>query len=379
MIKDVRIMKKIALSLTLFLSIFVLYACSSEIEVTFEVDGDVHDVRTIEEAGTIGQPVPKISGKHFMGWFLDESFEDPFDNDYLVEEDMTVYGKTIEHASYDETPIADQIRLDSSEYEGKQFPDDGIGEVTYEGCIDGDTTRFAPFQGGQVFSARYLFIDAPEATSTIEPWGPYATEYVCDILEAADTIVLEYEPHPEEGHPTAHPSIGRTGTFGRDLVTVWADGRNLNLELVELGLSYTSGTTNSKFSEYYQLAQSNADANARRMWGQDDPLFTADPTEVTLNDLIESPDEYLHTFVEVEGTLTYSGGDYYLCDEGESLYIYGIPTSAQNSIVNNIGAHVKFHQIFFNEYFGSLQFSGFVFDNYQVLDHESSDDACLID
>ena len=372
-------MKKIMMSLTVILSIFVLYACSSDIDITFEVNGEVHEVRTIEEPGTVGLPVPKINDMHFMGWYMDESFDEPFTSDVRIEEDIHVYGKTIAYENDDETPISDTLRLDPNAYEGKTFPDDGIGEVTYEGCIDGDTTRFASIQGGVPFSARYLFIDAPEATSTIEPWGPYATAYVCDILETAETIVLEYEPHPEEGHPTAHPSIGRVGTFGRDLVTVWADGRNLNLELVELGLSYTSGTANSQFTLEYQLASSNADANTRRMWGQDDPLFTADPPEVTISDLMDNPAEYLQTFVQVEGTLTYEDGEYYLCDDGESLYIYGIPTSAANSIVNNIGAHVRMNRIFFTEYFGSYQLAGFVFDYYQVIDHESSDDACLVD
>ncbi len=370
-------MKKIFILATFLLSIGVLAACASDIEITFNVHGETHEVRTIEEPGTVGLPVPGLSGYHFMGWYHDEDFNEPFDPDTHVEEDLTLYARTLVHESYDETPIADTVRLDPSDYEGKSFPDDGIGEVTYEGCIDGDTTRFRPIDGQNTLSYRYLFIDAPEATSSVEPWGPYATDYVCSVLENAETIVIQYEPHPEHGLPEVHPSIGRTGTFGRDLVTVWADGRNLNLELVELGLSYTSGTTNSEFSREYQLAQNNADANGRRMWGQDDPLFTSDPIEVSIAELLDDPDAYHNKFVTLEATITYRNGNYYLCQDGEELYLY--MATAPPFMGRNIGALVDFQWLFFTDYFGTLQFTGFDVGNAEVIAEESPDEACLVD
>ena len=71
----------------------------------------------------------------------------------------------------------------------------GIGR-----CIDGDTTVFGlPFdlrvQVGSV-SLRYLNVDTPETNpfDRREPFGKVATEYVCDLLDQAERVVVQTDP-----------------------------------------------------------------------------------------------------------------------------------------------------------------------------------------
>ncbi len=367
-------MKKLLILSSVLLVTLIISACSSGIDITFEVNGEVHEVRTIEEPGTTGVPIPRVAGYHFLGWFEDEDFTIRFDNQSEVSEDITVYAKTQPHENTSETPLTDMLQLDPSEFEGKTFPGDGIGEVILDRCVDGDTTHFT--SNGSFINLRYLFIDTPESTSVVEPWGPASSEYACEVLSNAETIVVEYEPHPENGHPDVHPSIGRLGSFGRHLGTVWYDGRNLNLEMVELGYSYNSGVNNSQYEDYYRWAENNATANNRKIHGEDDPLFEDDPIEVTIADLVANPEDYYYKFVSLEAVFVRQDGSYYLCDDGEKFYLY---TTEDSYINNRLGYRARIERLFLTEHRGNYQLTNFNTRNTEVLTTEPVENGCAVD
>lgn len=62
-------------------------------------------------------------------------------------------------------------------------------EVSLVEVVDGDTAWFTV--NGEATKVRFLYIDTPEATSTIEEYGEEATNYVFQRLVNADTIELE--------------------------------------------------------------------------------------------------------------------------------------------------------------------------------------------
>lgn len=65
-------------------------------------------------------------------------------------------------------------------------------------CIDGDTAHFEI--DGQVYKTRFLYIDTPESTNEIEPFGKEASVFTCNFLMSGkitietdgDTLFDEY-------------------------------------------------------------------------------------------------------------------------------------------------------------------------------------------
>lgn len=362
-------MKKIVTLFISFVIVFSLAACSSEYDVQFKLDGEIHETRTVEPGDTATTPMPSLPGQHFLGWYTDEDYADMFDRSTPVEDDMTLYGKTVPFEGNDETPVTDMLKLESEQYVGKSFPEDGIGEVTLRNCIDGDTTHFDSETESDI-RVRYLFTDTPESTSVVEPWGFESSDYVCDKLTAAETLVLEYEPHPDEGHPQVHPMFGRTGNYGRHLATVWYDGRNMNLETVELGYSPASGVGNTQYAEYFRLAENNANANNLRLGGDDkDPMFEAGPSDVDLEDLAQNPEEYYRTFVNVEGVVTNkSGSGFDICMDGNSFYVYTGNLMQGVQIQNN--RRIQFNDLFVTTFGENYQLTNYDVDNVEVLEED---------
>jgi micrococcal nuclease len=88
-------------------------------------------------------------------------------------------------------------------------------------CIDGDTAKFRV--NGHVYTTRFLFIDTPESTIEVEPYGKEASQFTCSRLKKGD-IVLETD--------------GNTlfDKYQRLLAWVWVDDRLLQEELAKAGL-----------------------------------------------------------------------------------------------------------------------------------------------
>lgn len=156
----------------------------------------------------------------------------------------------------------DKVTLDT-DYKGKSFVDDGIGEVKLARCVDGDTAHFYDPNSttpNKLLKVRFLGIDTPESTIQNDPWGKAASKFTANILNNASTIVLEAEG-------------ARTESYGRYLAWVWVDGKLLNLQLVQE--AYTNSTTSSK-SKYFKIMFETsilAKKTGRRFYGEIDPNY----------------------------------------------------------------------------------------------------------
>ena len=260
---------------------------------------------------------------------------------------------------YDDLESYDaSLQLEAADYQGKEFIADGIGVVTVERYVDGDTTWF--LSDGQTFSVRYLGIDTPESTALYEPWGKAAARYTENILKTAETIVLESEGERMDGN-------------GRYLAWVWyrtsatSDFILLNLELVELAYSKNKVSTGSRFITVLTLADWNASLTKRRVWGEIDPAYdySKEGTQMSIQYLLENFDDYVGLKVVVTGTITRMiGSNIFLQDEnGYGVYMYaGFTTSAQLQI----GANVTIGALTPTYYSGSPQLSNFSKTNLSV-------------
>lgn len=247
------------------------------------------------------------------------------------------------------TEWSDALDLQSVEYEGREFLRDGIGEVTLDRCIDGDTTYFT-YGSTRPFSVRYLGMDTPEMTAKVQPWGRAASEYNCEILSNATTIVLEMDQ-----------AAGRLDNYGRYLAYVWADGKLLNLQTVEQAYAPAVGTGGLKYGDELFAAQTHARLTRLRLWGEEDPSFIGDPLDVSIDVLLTNPDEYRDRFVNVEGTITErSGGDFYFGNDTGSIFVY---TQGQiTSIIANeftVGSTFVLNNVYLTDYSGQWQLTNF--------------------
>lgn len=208
-----------------------------------------------------------------------------------------------------DTSLTDALRLDR-DYAGKNFFEDGIAEATLARCIDGDTTHFRV--NGERISVRYLAVDTPESTGQIEPWGKAASDYVCERLERAETIVLEAET-PNE-----------TGTYGRHLAYVWYDNRLLNLEIIEQAFSHAAGVGNLKYADIFRQAEDKAEPTGRRIWGEDDPNFSDETIIIEYDVLYNNIEDYVGQFITVEAYVSRMGpsNSAYLMNENGENEIY---------------------------------------------------------
>ncbi|MFW6285525.1 MAG: thermonuclease family protein, partial [Bacillota bacterium] len=226
------------------------------------------------------------------------------------------------------TPVTDRLTLEES-YEDKTYVEmgddgpelaDGIGEVTLEACNDGDTAHFS--DGDVSFTSRFVGIDTPESGHVIEEWGIEAGDYACELMQDADTIVLEREPEESA-----------KGTYGRFLSYVWVDGRLLNLEMVEQGFTNASGVSGYKYADAFYEAQENAEELELRIHGEDDPMIPdEDAVDVTIKELVENPDDYMYRKVNLEGQVTKRLGN---TDNGNGVFIESL--DSDHGIYFNLG------------------------------------------
>lgn len=158
--------------------------------------------------------------------------------------------------------IKDKVKL-TTDYKGKSFVDDGIGEVTLAKNVDGDTAYFydhnSKTETGQI-RVRFLGIDTPESTYTIDPWGKAASKFTANILNNARTIVLEAEGARKE-------------TYGRYLAWVWVDGNLLNLQIVAEAYSNSTISSSSKYFKAMVETSMLARSTGRRFYGEIDPNY----------------------------------------------------------------------------------------------------------
>ncbi len=208
------------------------------------------------------------------------------------------------------TEYTDATAMDFS-YEGKSYLTDRVGEVTLVKCTDGDTAKFR--SGSKEIAVRFLGIDTPESTYRIDPWGKSASDYTCDKLTNATTIVLEAEDEMQDG-------------YGRYLAWVWYDGKLLNLELVEQAYSNAKGTSGTKYEDVIYDAELAAQATDKRIWGETDPTYdySLEGAPITVGELVTNMDNYIGKKIEITGIVAFEVGvSPYLIDEsGYGIYVY---------------------------------------------------------
>ena len=196
---------------------------------------------------------------------------------------------------------AASVKLDMSSETVKQ-------EVTVKAYVDGDTTHFyvpSTISAGGLLKARYLAVNTPESTGKIEEWGKKASSFTKSRLETASSIIIESDD--------GKWNVDSTG--GRHLVWVWykPDGaseyRNLNIELLQEGLSIASSAGSNRYGEICMQAIAQAKANGLHMHSkEDDPdFYYGDSIPVTLKELRTNIELYENLKVSFEGVITYEG------------------------------------------------------------------------
>lgn len=165
-------------------------------------------------------------------------------------------------------------------YEGNNFLDNGIGQVTLYNPVDGDTAHF--FQKETVagkeerlVKVRFFGIDTPESTGQIEPWGKKASAFTTEKLKTAKTIVLT------NGSLLAQPAeVDSTGSRFKALVWVSEEEnapidtlKCLNLWVVQEGFSNAKGATDCPMVDVFNKADLQAQKLKLHIWAGDDPDF----------------------------------------------------------------------------------------------------------
>lgn len=252
-----------------------------------------------------------------------------------------------------------QARLDSNSeittYEGKNFLDNGVGEVTLYNPVDGDTAHFYQKESdnpkdNRLVKVRFYGIDTPESTGQIEPWGKKASKFTTESLQNAKTIVLT------NGTLAETPAeVDSTGSRFKALVWV-ADQENapvsalkcLNLWIVQEGYSNGKGVAECPLAKFFNDADLQAQKLKRHCWSGDDPdFYRGDAMKTSIKEIVEE-------FVDKNGSCpTY---------EGKKVQINGVVAK-----VVDCDAYVV--QDFENEQTGEVERYGmFIFAGYKYYD-----------
>lgn len=255
------------------------------------------------------------------------------------------------------TTLTDSLELEK-DYESSSFIQDGIGEVELVRCVDGDTAVFN--EGTQDFTVRYLGIDTPESTYRFDPWGKAASEHMCEALEGASTIVLEADDNTE-----------RKDNNDRYLAYVWLDGRNINLEMIELAYTPATGATDLEYGAVFSQAWFKAQATERRIWGEDDPNFdySKEGVQITIEELVTNQEEYIGRKVTVSGVISSKVGRHgYIQQDGFGVYVYtGFEYTTKFQIGNEVILDNVVPTYHPDEETGALQLSGFRARNLEIV------------
>lgn len=203
--------------------------------------------------------------------------------------------------------FATQVSLPDTNY-AVDFDEVGIGYVTVEQHIDGDTVHFWNNSHSKVLKVRFQGIDTPESTGKVEPWGKPASIYTKTKLKNAEKIVLQSD---EDGVA----KLDSTGA--RYLAWVWyrnkgeTQWRNLNIEILSDGLAVGKSTLSTRYGETAVAAITSARQNNINMHsGEHDPLFYyGDAVELSIKALVTNRQSYSGIKVRFEGVVVKKSGE----------------------------------------------------------------------
>lgn len=214
-----------------------------------------------------------------------------------------------------DTTLTDKLKLEAN-LGGKNFITDGVGIVTLNRCVDGDTITV--YVNRTSITIRFLGIDTPESTGSIEAWGKEASAYVKNRLQNAESIVLEAEEN----------RIDSTGK--RYLAWVWyrmdvnSEYRLLNLEEVEMAYTKYNPVASSKYNEIMRKAHEKAQKSKKRIWGEKDPNFnySKELIETSLLYMLDNHDKFQSgtKFLVTVRLVRTSGNNMFLEDAYDASY-----------------------------------------------------------
>lgn len=273
---------------------------------------------------------------------------------------------------------AASVTLDMSSETAKQ-------QVTVKTFVDGDTTHFnvpSSISAGGLLKARYLAVNTPESTGQIQEWGKKASSFTRSRLESAEEIYIESED--------GNWNVDSTGS--RFLVWVWyrpsgsTEFRNLNIELLQEGLSVASSYAGTRYGDTCEAAIQQAKANKLHMHsGESDPDFyygAAYP--VTLKELRTNIELYNNLKVAFEGVVSYNNAQTAYVEEydeetdtyyGMSVY-YGYNLNGAGLEVLQPGNRVKIvGSVQYYETGGTWQVADI---EYSVMRPDDPDNIALI-
>lgn len=199
-----------------------------------------------------------------------------------------------------------QVKLDMNSTSAKiEIPASDIKQF-----IDGDTTHFyvpTSISKTGVLKARYLAVNTPESTGTIEEWGKAASNFTKGELSKAVSVVIESDTE----------TWNKDSTGDRFLVWIWyktsEDGeyQNLNLKLLQEGLAIASNSANNRYGEYCMKAIYQAQAYKKYVYsGEKDPdFYYGEAQELTIKELRVNAEKYKGTKVAFEGIVAKNSGD----------------------------------------------------------------------
>ena len=259
--------------------------------------------------------------------------------------------------------------------------------VTVKTYVDGDTTHFnVPSEfhdsfGSDTLKARYLAVNTPESTGTIEEWGKAAAKFTRQCLENATEIVVESD--------TDEWVLDSTGS--RCLSWVWYkrkgedNYRNLNIELLQNGFAIASNSANNSYGDTCIAAINQAKALKYHVYsGQKDPdFYYGDATVISLKELRMNVEKYVGIKVAFEGTVirTYNNGVYFeeYVEEDDIYYgfyaYYGFSASGELLDILKIGNKVRVvGKVQYYEAGGSYQVSGLEYDMWD----EDNPNSCRL-
>ena len=200
-------------------------------------------------------------------------------------------------------------------------------EVTVKGFVDGDTTHFyvpTSVTDTGLLKARYLAVNTPESTGVIEPWGKKASTFTKEKLSSATSIVIESDD--------ANWNLDSTG--GRHLVWVWykpegSDSyRNLNIELLQNGLSIASKSAETRYGEACMAAIAQAKNEKLHLHSKksDPDFYYGEAIPMTMKHLRTNMELYKGMTVAFEGVISRQDGQTVYAEEydEETERYYGV-------------------------------------------------------
>jgi len=223
-------------------------------------------------------------------------------------------------------------------------------EVTVHLFVDGDTTHFnvpTDISTDGIMKVRYIAVNTPESTGQIEEWGKKASNYTREKLSGAESIIVE--SNDTQWHMDS--------SGGRFMGWVWykpqgeSEYRNLNLELVQNGLSLASGATTDLYGNTTAQAYTQAKAYKLNIFSseKDPDFYYGGAIPVDLKTLRLNTELYANKTVAFTGIIARNSNNTVYVesyDEETDLYygmnVYCGYTSGEIDNVLKVGNEVRF-------------------------------------